>query len=286
MANGMIAGTYNIWIAKRTSAGYPMGTAATPDSPTANTQYPAHRAKYPVSFTPPAPSREVAQRIGGQALRGNRDLGISGYGIGTLVMDGYDETFHALVSGSSVDTATISGWSMTAPNVQKPSLQKFVMGLSAGFQNEDGTEEYLTMIYNNVQIRPVMPSASQSGGVNPNPLSYEIVVDVSARNGLGRLYSASGLNVQEDSDVAIAIRYTKEIFVVTYVGNNSATTTTLPFLPTSSDATGAATNSITVAGATTAVTSVDTTTGVVTFASAPASGAIAVIGYPTAWATP
>ena len=286
MANGMIAGIYNIWIAKRTSAGYPMGTAATPDSPSTNTQYPAHRAKYPVSFTPPSPSRDLAQRIGGQALRGNRDLGITGYGTGTLVMDGYDETFHALVSGSSVDTSTISGWSMTAPNVQKPSLQKFVMGLSAGFQNEDGTEEFLTMIYNNVQIRPVFPSSSQSGGVNPNPLSYEVVVDVSSRNGLGRLYSASGLTVQENSDVAIAIRYTKEIYVVTYVGDNSATTTTLPFRPTSSDNTGAATNSITVAGATQSVTSVNTGTGVVTFSSAPASGAIVVIGYPTAYVAP
>jgi hypothetical protein len=73
---------------------------------------------------------------------------------------------------------------------------------------------------------------------------------------------------------------------VTFIGNAAATTTTLPYLPTSSDATGAATNSITVAGATTAVTSISTSTGVVTFASAPASAAIAVIAYPTAYVAP
>lgn len=286
MANGMIAGIYNIWIAKRTTAGYPMGTAATPDSPTVNTQYAAYRAKYPVSFTPPTPTRETAVRAGGQAYRGTRDLGLSGLNTGSLVMDGYDETFHALVSGSSVDTTTLTGWSMTAPNTQKPSLPQFVMGVSKGFQNEDGTVEYLTTIFNSVQIRPTMPSGSQGGGTNPNPLTYEVVVDTSTRTGIGRLYSASGLAVSEDSDVAISIRYTREIYVVTFIGNAAATTTTLPYLPTSSDATGAATNSITVAGATTAVTSISTSTGVVTFASAPASAAIAVIAYPTAYVAP
>jgi hypothetical protein len=286
MANGMIAGIDYAWIAFRDSNGYPKGTLLTPDTPSTNTVYGAYRFKHPISYAPPTPTRELATRRGGGGIRGQRDLGLSDLGAGTIVFDAFDEAFHAYVSGSLVNTTTMTGWSMTTPNVQKGTLPSFVLGITIGFTNESGTQEFLTVIYNNVQIRPVMPASGDSGGTNPNPLTYEVVVDVSARYGIGRLYSASGMSVQENSDISVRIRYSREIYLVTFIGNNSATTTTLPFKPTSSDATGAATNSITVAGATTAVTSVATATGLVTFASAPASAAIVVIAYPTSYVTP
>lgn len=279
--NGLVAGIYHMWIAFRDSSGYPMGQNTTPNSPSNGSTYHAFKCKHPVQYTPPTPTRELATRRGGQAWRGQRDLGISDLGLATIQTDSFDEQLHAYISGSSVDTSTMSGWHMTSQNAQNPDLPSFVLGLSIGFTTEDGSNEFLTAIYHNVQIRPRVPGASQSGGENPNPTEYEIVPNTSSRTGIGRLYSATSLSVTENNDVMMMIRYTSPIFVSTFIGNNSATTATFAYRPVSSDATGAATNSITSNGSTLAVTSVSTTTGVVTFASAPASAAKVVLALPT-----
>ena len=284
--NGMIAGIYNGWVAKRDSNGYPKGVVADPNSPGTNVVLSPYRIKYPISLTPPTPNRRLATRVGGQAPRGQRDLGMSSLGTFPIEMDSYDETFHALVSGSAVDVSTVSEWAVTSPNVQKVTLPKFILGMSIGYLTEAGNPEFLTAIFHNVQIRPVMPSGSQSDGENPNPMRYEVVPDVSSRTGIGRLYSAMAMSVQENSDMSMMIRYSKEIFLATYIKDGTATTFTLPFLPTSSDATGAAANSITNNGSTQAVTSVNTSTGVVTLSAAGTSGHIVVTAFPTDYVTP
>lgn len=279
--NMLVAGIYYLWIAFRDSDGYPEGSNTTPNTRTVNTAYHAYRVKHPVSFTPPAPSYETATRRGGMKLVGQRDLGLSDYGVGTIVLDSFDEQFHAYITETSVDTSTMSGWDITTAGDTESARPQLIVGLTIGVTTEAGTDEFMTVIFHNATIRPAKPASSQEGGVNPNPLSYELVPNVSSRTGIGRLYSAMAFNIVENNDTFMLVRHDDPIFVSTYIANGVATTFVLAYRPTSSDATGAANNSITNEGATLAVTSVNTTTGVVTFSAAPTSGNRIIVAFPT-----
>ena len=280
-ANGMIAGIYSGWIAFRDSNGYPIGTETDPDDVSNGTTTHAYRIKHPISIGAPDITREIATRKGGQAIRGQRQLGVGNIGPFEMVLDAFDEQFHAYVSASAVDETTMTGWAITAPNTKKGVLPKFVLGMTVGFETEDGAAEFLNYIYSNVQIDPVIPGGGQDGGENPNPLTYQVTPDYSLRTGLGRLLSGMSLSVAEDSDLMIAVRNDKPITLTTYVDDNAAGTFTLGYRPTSDDETGAAENSITKNGATTAVTSVSKTTGVVTQVAAGDAADIWVAAYPT-----
>lgn len=283
MANGMIAGIYEAWCAVRDSNGYGVGSNATPDTKTPNSVYSAYRLKYPVRYEGPQPTREQAIRRGGMANRNRRDLGVSDFGNFNFVMDAFDETFHALISASLLDTTTMTGWTTTSFNANVATLPRMILGLVLGFTDENGVDKYMTTIYNNVQIRPKTPGSSQDGGVNPNPLEYEVLPDVSTRHASGRPYSAMALGVRDNSDIASQHIYNYPLYLVDWVANGAATTFTLPFKPVTSDATAVATNSITKNGATQTVTSVNTSSGLVTISAAGSSGDIFQVLYPTAF---
>lgn len=284
--DGFISGVYFGWISLRDSNGYAKGQNPTPDVVVNDTVYAPYRLKHPVSFTPSAATREISQRRGGQALRGARPMGISSFGAGTMVLDAFDETFHALISRSKVDTATVTGWSMTGQNVNEADPPAVILGLIFGYTDSTGARAFMTGIFHNTQIETVIPGSSQDGGVNPNPLTYTLTVDQSLRTGMGLLHSATGLDVAEDSDVVTLIRHADPIVVVSWIGDGTEVNWTLPYLPTSDDATGGAQNLVTVNGVKTAVTSISKTTGAVVMASAPTAGAVVQVAYPTRFVTP
>lgn len=281
MANGMIAGIGYPWVAYRDLNGYPVGQNKTPNTKVNGTLYTPYITKYPVTFTPATPTRQQAVRRGQQGIRGKRDMGISDLGNAQLVLDAYNEELHAIVSGTNIDTTTMSGWSATSQNVGQDELPQLIFGISIGFTNSNGLKEWMTCVYHNCQIAPVMPQSSQEGGVNPNPLTYEIIPDMSSRQGFGRLFSASNLDVVDDNDMFTVFRYRDPIFVETFVKDGTENEVQLTYLPTTSDATGAATNSLTNNGATQAVTSISTSTGLMTLASATTAADIFVAAYPT-----
>lgn len=279
--SGLVAGLYYAWVARRDSNGYPMGTLTTPDAPVAGSTYSAYFLQNPVTYSPAAPTRDVATLRGGQKVGQKRDLGVSDYGNAQLVLADFDEGFHALVSGSSVDTTIMTAWTTTTQNARNAALPQLILGIVVGFTTASGSIQYATMVYHNVQIQPVMPGGSESGGTNPNTLTYNIVPNISSRTGLSRLFSASSLSATDNSDVMTIYRYTSPIYVTTFIKDASTTTFIFPYRPVSSDATGAASNSITNNGSTLAVTSVSTTTGTVTLAAAGSSGDIVVAALPT-----
>lgn len=284
--SGMVAGQYQMWIAKRDSNGYPVGTAGTADSPAQNTIYGAYVINHAVSFTPPQPTVEEATWRGGQTIRGKRHLGVSDYGTGQLVLSAFDETFHALVSKSSLDETTVIGPTISAANSVEATSQQFVIGLSTGFTTASGTDEYMTYVLHNVTISPVYPSTSQDGGVNPNTLTYELTMNTSSRTGIGRLISGMAFNITETTDTMMAIRSTSRYHVASMELNGSGTTLTLPYRPVSSAADGGTANSITHNGTTHAVSSVSTTTGAVVLANTGSAGDMIVIAYPTNYIAP
>lgn len=285
MANSMIAGVYKLWVAMRDSSGYPMGDAADPNNVANGTTLHAYVVEAPVEFQPPQATYDTAQSRGGQRNRAQRDMGVSDLGTATVTLDHFDEKFHAMITGGLVDTTTLTSLSITAPNTQKQKRPRFVVGLSVGATTEAGDDEFLTYILGNVVFRaPAAPGSTQGGGVNPNPLQYEMVIDLSPRTGLGRLFSSMALDTAADRDTMIMVRAPYMMTVTTYVGLNTDSGWTLGYLPTSSDATGAASNSITKNGALEAVTSVSTSTGAVAEASI-TDAAKYVVGYQTEYET-
>jgi hypothetical protein len=282
---GMIAGFYDGWVWFRDSNGYPMGTLSTPDAPVVNTVYTPFRLPGPVEVTPPTISRETATSKGGQRIRNKRVLGVNDISDFTFTLSDYSETFNAMISGTTVDVTTLTNVATTAPNTGLTEPPQMGIAFAIGYQTDDGDNQTLTFMFHNVQISNSIPKGSQAGGENPNPLQYTVTPTRSSRTALGHLYSTTALNVTDDKDILSIYRHEYPLFLTTYVANGAATTFTLPYLPISNDATGAATNSLTKLGAITAVTSVNIATGVVTLTGAGTTGDIWVAGTPTAFAT-
>ena len=263
--SGHVAGFYHAQIAFRNASGYPMGSDSTPDDVSNGETKHAYKLTGPVSVTAPQVTRELATFRGGQVILGQRAMGVSDFGSFELTLSAYDETFNAYVSGSSVDTTTLTEWALTAPNSMNAALPQLILLLTAGFQDKNGANKYITYIYPNVQIAPVVPGATQDGGENPGALTYTVTPSASTRAADGRLFSALGMGVSESKEIVYAVRADKPISVTTHI-QSSATSFTLGYRPTSNSVAGDR-NSVTRNGANAlaSVTSINTTTGVVVF---------------------
>lgn len=279
-----LAGLFHAWIATRNSSGYPMGSDATPDTVANNDTKNAYKLPKPIEASIPAPTREVTTWRGGLVILGQRAMGVSDFGSFDLTLPAFDETFHALASGSTVDVTTHGNLAITSPNMNSADLPQMILGLSIGSQTDSGTNEYITVIFHNVQIAPAYPSAGQDSGANPRPLVYTVTPSLSNRLGWGMLYSASGLGVQDNTDICAYVRYSDPMMLATYIDDNSTGTFTLTYLPTVSDATNA-TNVVLKNGTKTNPTSVSTSTAAVAITAATA-GDIWTVLYPTNFVTP
>lgn len=284
---GHIAGVYHAQICKRSANGYPHGTAADPDSVANGTIMSAYKLLGPVSATAPSPTYETAEFFGGQTYLGSADLGATAFGAFEITLSGHDDTFHALVTDTSVDTTVASAYSLTGYNAGLTAPPQLFLILTMGYQKEDGTNWYIHYIYNNVQLRPGnLGSASNSGGTNPNPNTYSVRVARSARTIFGYLYEDTTLAVANNLDIMTVYKTQYPISVTSFIGDGTVGTTggnelPLPYLPATSDATGAATNVITKNGALQAATTVATATGLVTYTSVSAAATENVLVYTT-----
>lgn len=281
---GYISGLFHAWVATRNTNGYPMGSDTTPNVVANGETKNAYKLIGPVEAAVPAPTRDIATFRGGLTILGQRAMGVSDFGSFDLTLSGFDETFHAMVSGSTVDVSTHTELAITSPNFANASLPQLILGLSIGLQTDGGDNQYLTVVFHNVQIAPALPTAGQDSGVNPRPLVYTVTPSLSNRTGWGMLYSATGLGVQNNTDVCAYVRYTHPMMLATYIDNGAATTFTLSYRPVSTNATNT-TNIVLRNGAKVNPTSISDTTGVVTITAATA-GDIWTVLYPTNFITP
>ena len=146
----------------------------------------------------------------------------------------------------------------------------------------------MNYIYPNAYIVPVGDAnMTQIDGdvTNDTPYTYNIVPSASTSSGIGYAISAMGMGLDDDTDIRLKGITDYPLALTTYVDDGSTGSYTLGYLPTSSDATGAAGNILTNDGVLTAVTSVVTTTGVVTQTAFDTSGTIVVAAYPTQFAS-
>lgn len=283
---GYIAGLFHAWVATRDSNGYPMGSLLTPDSPVQNTVYDAYYLADPVETTVPEATVDIATFRTGLTIKGQRTMGVSDFGSFTLTLGTYDETFNNIVGGSAVDESTASALNITSPNMANANYRQLFLGLSIGFQNTSGTNQFITQMWSNVQIAPVIPSGGQDSGVNPRPLAYTVTPSLSTRTATGLLYSATSLSVQNDKDVMIQINYTSPVTIATWADNASATTITTAYLPVSAAVDGSV-NIFTDQGVEDSgnVSAFSITTAATTHTAADA-GDIRVVTYPTNFIAP
>ncbi len=278
-------GAYYLQIAFRDSNGYPKGQQTSPDSVANDTTMHAYLMKNIISFTPPTPTRELATDRGGQKIRAQADMGVSDFGVATLELSEFDDVFHSYITASSIDTGTPTGWRQAGVNVNNVDIPAMFVIATAQVQSISGTsitKKYRHWILPNAQIRAATPNVSQGSGVNPNPLSYEIVPNVSYRTLTGELFSATAMAVEDDNDLFYTILTSNPIGITSYTANAANPETfTLGYRPLTTQAT-TSDKVLTQNGVADTIVSLSTTTGVLTTATGTA-GDIYTIVYETSY---
>jgi hypothetical protein len=282
MTAGHIAGFYHAQFCLRDSSGYPFGTVTDPDSAPNGTTTHAHKLIAPVEASALTFEREIATFRGGQSILGRRQLGVSEIGAFEITLSAFDETLHALISGSAVDTSIASAHSVTTPNARRSDPPQGMLLLTLGFETAAGVNKYITYAYHNVQISEAAAgAASQDGGENPLPARYTVTVSAAERTFFGLPYSATTLGAADNSDLFVRYVTAKPISVTTYKAAAGATSFTLGCRPVTDDHAGTRTVFTKNGAAAHAdVTGVSTTTGVVTI-NAASAGDLFVSVYET-----
>lgn len=277
------AGAFEVQVWTQDSNGYPTGDESDPDNLAQATEKHAIRLKSFVSLDIPTPTREEATFRGGQSFLGRIDLGVSEFGSGTLTLAQFEESFAALISGSTVDETTITDWTQTSSNSNNPNLPSLGIMGSTKVRLANGALSWVHVVVPNIQLEPAEVSISAGTGQNPNPLEYVMKPTLATRSVTGHLFSATSLNLTDDKAVSFQIRYNSRLGITTYKKDatdaSAGGTFILGYRPTST-ATGSP-NAFTVNGVTVAMTSVTPATGTVAFGIAGAADDIMVAVYPT-----
>lgn len=276
MSTGIIGGSKYHWVGRRDSNGYPLGSLTTPDSPAEDTVYtPFLRDCGFVQKGALGIDPSIITWFEGNQICGKLDLGVSDVTEFDVEFASKSFEYDDLVSGRT-EQSPASGWEVGGVNTGETLLPTMFAGFGTFYQTTT-TTQYLTSLYHNMQIRHPDISSGQGDGQNPNNLNTTFTPSQANRLVTGDAVGSTYQAYRYVMHIASALGW---IFTETYIGDNSTTTCQLTYVPTSTDNTGAATIRIATAGVTTSVTSVSAG-GLVTFSSAPASGAIVTISYPT-----
>lgn len=288
MARGNRYAFEYLFVWRRTSAGLAVGQLD-PDALGTNVTSHAYQCYGPLTITEPDPTYKTYEFRSGGGYEGKALGGIESLGSGEITLSQLDPALRALLVGGLVDTTTVDGWTISAGNKIAPSPRQ--VGLLAITRNQsresatEGTATYINRFYPMVQVRMKDPNATHEGGENPQAVTlvFEPTKVTKFPNGV-----AFGANQSwyQNSEYSFEAELNYPLALTTFVGNNSATTFTLGFLPKYSTVTDGDTNNwVTVDSVVTAPTSISVDTGLVTMASAPASGKIVNVIYPTEFLT-
>ena len=263
-----LGGAYYMWLAFMDVNGYPVGQNSAPDTKVNGTVYAPYVVEGFVTVTSPTPTYTVLKRRAGQRTTGSAVIGIEDYSSFALTLSDMDETFNAMIRKAAVDAALATNTTISPANLGQKRFPRFVAGFIGGGLDDDSNTVRVTLIYNNVQIRGGWPGINAISGeqTNPNPLEYTLDLSLSTRTGLGYLYSATALAVEDNEDGAVLLRNQNYGYMLnTYIDDGSATSFTLSHRPAVNEHAGA-TNYFTKNGVTnhTGVSNVNTTTAVVT----------------------
>lgn len=269
MGAGHIAGFYHAQFSLRNAAGYPVGIVADPENIANGTESHAHKLIGPVEATPLTIGREAALFKGGQKILGRRQLGINDIGSFDITLTAFDETFHALITGSNIDTALATANSITTPNLNEADPPQGMLLLTLGYQTTAGVNKYVTYGYHNVQISEAEAGGgNQNGGDNPNPLRYTVTVTSATKTFFGIDYADLDVGATDDSDFFVRYVTAKPIGLSYFKADASDTSFLVGYRPVAAEHAGAR-NVFSKDGATAhaSVSGVSTTTGAITISS-------------------
>lgn len=256
-----------------------------PDALTPSTTSHAYVINGTITASLPDVKFGAAEFRGGGTYEGRADMGLESVGEGTLTVSQMDADLDALLQGGLVDTTSLGGAVISAPNSLNPSARQVGLMLIARHQGREtanaGKNKYLHIIYPLVQMRMITPNLTQEGGTNPSPVTLKFQPSVAAYFPTGVAFGANQ-GWHQNSEFHLRLVADNPYALTTFVQDGADTTYVTGYRPVSNAVAGGnTTNWFTVNGAPTAPTSIDTTTGVVTLAAAGTSGQVAVAMYQT-----
>lgn len=278
MSQDFIHSVSYIQVAFRDSNGYPIGQETSPDSVAQDTTTHAYLLKNVVEFTPPEPSFARATDRGGMKIRAQVDMGVTDFGEASFQLSEFDDVFHAYITGSTVDSTSVSGWRQVGSNINKVAPPAFFVIISTqAYDVTNDTSKWSHWIMPNAQIRPTIPSATQGDGENPNPVNYTVTPNTSSRALTGELFSGMSLTLEDDKDLIYRMQTSLPIGITTYVEAGTPDGQfVLGYRPASDEST-TTDKYATDEGSSTTISSCNTTTGAVTVTTADAGDRIVMV---------
>lgn len=281
-------------MAYRDSDGYPIGVQSddvivAADDAAVGETYHAVTVNGYVSHTAPVKEIEYATDQSDGTNKGKVPMGITDYGTGEIELSEEDELALNMIRNARSDTTLNTAWTVTSGNDTSITSPAMILMFTDRVRNQKtGQFRYRNKIYHNATITVTTPSgASQSGGVNPNNMTWSYDPSPSDRaSALGYLFSDTTLDVEEDNDTYSIVWSDNPLSFTTYIGDGTTGTWETLYKPLFNNVTGDVRNTITKEGIKYPVTSFVTSTAIITPAASVTSGHRVVTLYETAYKLP
>jgi hypothetical protein len=276
-------------IAYRDSDGYPIGVQSddeivAADDAALGETYHAVTVNGFVSYTAPTKEIEYATDVSDGTNKGKTAMAITDYGTGEIVLSEEDELALNMVKDARSDVTINTSWTVTSDNGTSITSPSMIIMVSTRVRNQkNGNYRWKNQIFHNATITVTTPAgSSQSGGVNPNTMTWNYEVAPSDRGSvLGYLFSGTTLEVEEDNDTSSIVWSDNPLSFTTYIGDGTTGTWSTLYKPKFSNVTGDVHNTITKEGVKYPVTSFSTTTALITPTGSVTSGHRVVVLYET-----
>ena len=226
------------------------------------------------------------QRIVADLTGGNKWLGAVTFGFNTipefdLTLSTLDSSLTALAGDSNIDETTNSEFRRFSNNENLSIPPQIGLIMSTIYQSRDagtdGVNKWINYIIPRAQMTATAPAMSYQA---PGDTTYRVKPTMAIKEPTGLLFSATAMSLAGNKGMMYIIVSDKPLGLSTFVGDNSATTTVLPYKPNSTVVTVNATpNEMILNGTPTALSSVNATTKVATFSAAPGASVYAGILY-------
>lgn len=275
--SGTIA-LHSIFYGQRLVSGYIFGNGASADN---NITAHARLMRNPGTLTFDDMEHPTIRFLGGAEIFAKYSAPLVDLPNATLNIPYKDETFEAHISNTLVNVATNTAYSETFENPGQSRFNPYGVIVNYMVANpETGFPEFIALCYPNAQIVKVnrAPVGQRTGDETiSEDYSYSIRPSRSAKKIYGLDFSGTTDGVT--SSHAHYIRSTNPLALTSWRADGTATTFNLAYVPTSTDATGAAGNYIYRNGALLPVTSVATNKAV-TLTAAGTAAQIVTVMYP------
>ena len=270
MAHGNLYGLQYGWVTRIDGNGIATGQLD-PDAPgTAPLTSSAFLIHGPMTLKLAKSKRNTTKFSGGGVSEGSVQGGVTNIDNAELQVSQDDTDLRALIQGGLLDTTTLTGTEISAPNHMNPNppMVAFCGICKIDLKGSVKRSEYKHFFYPRCTMSVAEPDTSQadSDQTNPSPLTITIAPNVTNKF-VGGVAMTIAQNWYQSSEFQYEKRLLYPLWLTAWLQDGIATTFTLGYVPKYSDVTaGKLNNWVLRNGTPTAPTSISTTTGLVTMA--------------------